>query len=70
MSDFVSKFLAWAPDCAQLLDGWHQDGTAWTKWDESVRQRLSALIEEAHEARVWDQRLEDESYGRERDMKP
>ena len=29
------------PDLAQLLDGWHQDGTAWTPWDESVRKRLT-----------------------------
>lgn len=28
-------------DVAQLLDGWHSDGTAWSPWDESVRQRVS-----------------------------
>jgi len=27
-------------DVAQLLDGWHQDGTAWSEWDESVRKRV------------------------------
>jgi len=27
-------------DLAQLLDGWHNDGTAWSQWDESVRKRL------------------------------
>ncbi len=35
-------------DLAQLLDGWHNDGTAWSEWDESVRKRLSqaqAVIE-------------------------
>jgi hypothetical protein len=31
-------------DVLQLLDGWHQDGTAWTKWDESVRRRVSAVL--------------------------
>ena len=33
-------------DVAQLLDGWHQDGTAWTEWDESVRQRVSEMLRE------------------------
>lgn len=23
-----------------IFDGWHSDGTAWSEWDESVRQRL------------------------------
>jgi hypothetical protein len=32
-----------APDLAQLLDGWHNDGTAWSEWDESVRKRLSEV---------------------------
>lgn len=41
--DFAAAFKAWYPDCCQLLDGWHQDGTAWTEWDESVRRRLSDL---------------------------
>jgi hypothetical protein len=27
-------------DVAQLLDGWHNDGTAWSEWDESVRKRV------------------------------
>jgi hypothetical protein len=27
----------------QLLDGWKVD-TAWTEWDESLRQRLSAWV--------------------------
>lgn len=30
-------------DVAQLLDGWHNDGTAWTEWDESVRRRVSEM---------------------------
>lgn len=28
---------------AQLLDGWHQDGTAWTEYDESVRREVADL---------------------------
>jgi len=32
-------------DVAQLLDGWHQDGTAWTEWDEAVRRRVSDALE-------------------------
>lgn len=31
-------------DVCQLLDGWHQDGTAWSAWDESVRKRVAALL--------------------------
>lgn len=32
-------------DVAQLLDGWHQDGTAWSEWDETVRRRVGAMLE-------------------------
>lgn len=39
-SDGLSGLLC---DVAQLLDGWHNDGTAWTEWDESVRQRVSEM---------------------------
>lgn len=28
-------------DVGQLLDGWHNDGTAWSEWDESVRKRVA-----------------------------
>lgn len=30
----------------QLLDGWHNDGTAWSDWDEKVRAQVSALLKE------------------------
>jgi len=36
-------------DCCQLLDGWHQDGTAWSAWDESVRQRIGKLLHAVYE---------------------
>lgn len=29
---------------AQLLDGWHQDGTAWTEYDRSVRSEVGSLL--------------------------
>jgi len=32
------------PMVTQVLDGWHQDGTVWTEWDESVRISLGALM--------------------------
>ena len=32
------------PRVAQLLDGWHADGTAWSEYDESVRREVSALM--------------------------
>ena len=47
MNSFIKKFLQFAPNCSQLLDGWHQDGTAWTEWDESVRKELTELHKEA-----------------------
>lgn len=30
---------------SQLLSGWHADGTAWSEWDESVRQEVVKLQE-------------------------
>ncbi len=57
----------WLPDVAQLLDGWHADGTSWSEWDESVRQQLSKVQEAAevalgidagtgwHSPEEWDQ---------------
>jgi hypothetical protein len=35
-------------DVCQLLDGWHQDGTVWSKWDEEVRQRASNQLRRAY----------------------
>lgn len=37
-------------DVAQLLDGWHNDGTAWSEWDESVRQRVSVELKVLYDA--------------------
>lgn len=50
MREFVMRFCDFYPDCAQLLDGWHQDGTAWSEWDESVRQHLTQLGKAAEAA--------------------
>jgi len=41
MTDELRDLLV---DVAQLLDGWHQDGTAWTEWDENVRRRVAAAL--------------------------
>lgn len=42
---------------SQLLDGWHQDGTAWSAWDEEVRQNVSRWLARLHsdkdEQRFW-----------------
>ncbi len=38
---WFTRFLDFAPRVAQLLDGWHADGTAWSEWDETVRKELS-----------------------------
>jgi hypothetical protein len=39
-------------DVAQLLDGWHADGTAWSEWDESVRQKVSVASRLVDELRT------------------
>jgi hypothetical protein len=31
-------------DVAQILDGWHADGTVWSEWDESVRERVGMAL--------------------------
>jgi hypothetical protein len=30
-------------EVSQVFDGWHQDGTAWSEYDESVRKRCAEL---------------------------
>lgn len=47
--DLLRDFNSLAPDLAQLLQGWHADGTAWSEWDETVYQRLLALQERTEE---------------------
>lgn len=37
------------PRIAQVFDGWHNDGTAWTEWDESVRREVAELQVKARE---------------------
>ena len=32
-------------DVNQLLDGWHNDGTVWTEWDEGVRKSVASLMQ-------------------------
>lgn len=32
-------------DVHQLLTGWHSDGTAWSEWDEQVRNRVEKMQE-------------------------
>jgi hypothetical protein len=43
LREALRHFLDLAPQLSQLLDGWHQDGTAWSEWDESVRSKLSEV---------------------------
>lgn len=51
----VMEWLRLAPDLGQLLSGWHQDGTAWSEWDQKVYERLQA-IQSAHEAALVETR--------------
>jgi hypothetical protein len=45
----VLEWLTLAPDLAQLLQGWHADGTAWSAWDQSVYEHLLE-IQTKHES--------------------
>lgn len=40
----LAKVVRILPSVCQVFDGWHQDGTAWTEWDESVRREVSELL--------------------------
>lgn len=33
-------------NACSLIDGWHNDGTEWSDWDEEVRLNLSKLLKE------------------------
>lgn len=49
--DYRRALLSLLPivvDAATLIGGWHQDGTAWSEWDESVYQRITAWNREHH----------------------
>lgn len=56
MANAASMTMELAPDIAQLLDGWHQDGTAWSTWDESVRKRLSKVQTALEPFRFYEER--------------
>lgn len=43
-SEILSRIEPLLVDVAQILDGWHADGTEWSKWDESVRSRVSNML--------------------------
>jgi len=38
-------------DVAQVFDGWHADGTAWSDHDQSVRQRVSEVRKRLEEGK-------------------
>lgn len=43
VSKLLQETIGVLCDVAQILDGWHNDGTVWSQHDESVRKRVSAL---------------------------
>lgn len=47
--DLAEKLNNTLPRIAQVFDGWHNDGTAWSDWDESVRKEVSELVAMARE---------------------
>jgi len=34
----LDELLMWV---SGILNGWHEDGTAWSEWDESVRNKVN-----------------------------
>lgn len=48
LTSTVTSTLNLLTDVAQILDGWHNDGTAWSEWDEQVRQRVTALQQQLY----------------------
>jgi hypothetical protein len=36
-------------DAAQLIDGWNQ-GTDWTTWDQSVRDKISKVLNKFYDS--------------------
>ena len=36
-------------NACQVFDGWHNDGTAWSEWDECVRKELSGCLRDLYE---------------------
>lgn len=50
LAEALSLLQSLLCNVAQLLDGWHNDGTTWTEWDESVRQRVSEVMLDVHAA--------------------
>jgi hypothetical protein len=36
-------------NACQVFDGWHNDGTAWSEWDESVRKEMSGVVRKLYE---------------------
>jgi hypothetical protein len=40
----ISELQILLTDIAQIFDGWHADGTAWSEWDQSVRVRISGFL--------------------------
>jgi hypothetical protein len=48
----LSEFIETITNACQVFDGWHNDGTAWSEWDESVRQKLSKCLARLYEVRA------------------
>jgi hypothetical protein len=44
-NQLISDLKVLLVDVAQIFDGWHADGTPWSEWDESVRRRVTDLLE-------------------------
>lgn len=55
----VDEALDVLTDVAQLLDGWHNDGTAWSEWDEQVRKRVSQLQTRLYDVKRQNDRISD-----------
>jgi hypothetical protein len=44
--DFILRLRNVLCNVSQIFDGWHNDGTAWSEWDESIRRCVGQLQQE------------------------
>lgn len=42
--DITPMLISALTNVCQVFDGWHQDGTVWSKFDEECRQEISKIL--------------------------
>ena len=49
--DIISRLIPALTNVCQIFDGWHQDGTVWSTFDEECRQEISKILGRIYEHR-------------------